>query len=487
MSLAHVRLLALSLTLVACNDKGSESKAEPGSSLVDPGSKDNPRTSSSSATTSAGPPAVLQASAKDVSPADRKYVVDPAVAKVRFEDVKLAEDTVVVASSALGQSAGSVGTHTFDTAALGEAAAQLEKGKVLLVPGRLLGKVTSVHQSGDKTIVKTEFAALTDALTDAKIGWNAELPIGRANLVAMVLPDGRELPVQKPVMYAALPGHSLPKAPPEPMEWSLTEGQLTYSAKLDQGQDYLDLVLQVSRKMANSGGMAYTGKIRMKPVTVTGDGTIEGGKTRRFDVQQKEVGGDITLSMAVAGAGRNEINKDLPMPVFKWIVLMGPVPVSITAKPRVIGRVDLPAKGSSVGTAKFSFGGEASFKFDGATIEATAAFPEEKFDVDKPFDAAGFIGGAVDAQFGMAFPVVGMAMFDSFFMPELIPGAQIGARLTWGPVCKTAYMLYTVKAAYDFQVLGVSLRQGKTTLYENKKYSKGQECRNPKETEAVKE
>jgi hypothetical protein len=320
-------------------------------------------------------------------------------------------------------------------------------------------------------------ASLTDAFTDLTWGWESSLPIGPGNLAAFVMPNGKRFPDPRPTMYASNATTGLPQGP---MEWSLVDGTLTYKVRLDAQQTHIELVTQVTRKMANSGGMTYTGKVRIKPIDVGGSGSIVGGKATAFDIKQKELGGEVTISVAAAGAGRVEIKKDLPMPLFKWIVMVGPIPVVITAKVRLIGRVDLPAKGSSLAQANYSFRGSARFKYTGSKVETKAAFPTSEFKVDKPFDAAGFINGTVDAQFGVAFPVLTMGMFDSFFVPELTPGAQAGVRLTWGPVCKTGYVQYSLNASYDFKVLGVSLSQGKTSIFNKRKDSKDNGCRDKK-------
>ena len=418
--------------------------------------------------------AELRADKLDLPASERKFVVDPSLTAVVFEDVKLSEAATIQPSAALVSSPGSIGEQVFDSAKLSASHGPLKAGDILIVPGRVLGKVTSVKSGGGKTTVKTSFASLTDAFTNLRWGWESALPVGAGNLAAFVMPNGKHFPAPRPTMYAANGAAGLPQGP---MEWSLADGPLTYKVRLDAQQTHIELVTQVTRKMANTGGMTYTGKVRIKPIDISGSGSIAGGKAKAFDIKQKEIGGEVTISVAAAGGGRSEIKKDLPMPLFKWIVMVGPIPVVITAKVRLIGRVDLPAKGSSVASADFSFSGSAGFKYAGSKIEAKAAFPKGDFKADKPFDAAGFINGAADAQFGVAFPVLSMGMFDSFFVPELTPGAQAGVRLTWGPICKTGYMLYTLKASYDFKVLGVSLSQGKKPLFEKRKDSKGNSCR----------
>lgn len=60
------------------------------------------------------------------------------------------------------------------------ALAQLEPGRVLLVWGIALRKVKAVKTKGEFTLVQTTPAALTDALTDAKIAFNAPLSFQRA-------------------------------------------------------------------------------------------------------------------------------------------------------------------------------------------------------------------------------------------------------------------------------------------------------------------
>lgn len=418
------------------------------------------------------PVSELQASAYDLPAEEQKFVVDPKLTNIVFEDAKLSPDTLITPSNALITSAGSVGAQTFETEKLGGLTDDLKKGRVLIVPGRVLGKITSVSSSNGKTTVQTEFAALTDAFTDLKMGWDAELNVQKSNLAAFVMPDGRQFPLPKPVQYAS---NGVPFS--GPMKWSLTDGKVTYKIKLDAQQTHIDTTVQVTRKLSNSGGMTFVGKLKVKPINVRGAGTIQDGKTTNIDMQQKGLGGELELSMAAAGGGKNELKKDLPMPLFKWIVMVGPIPVVITAKARIIGRVQLPNKGSALASAKYSFGGEAGFKYDGSKVQVKANFPKKVIKASKEFTATGFIGQSADAQFGVAFPVLGMAMFDSFFMPELTPGAQLGVNLSWGPVCQRGYLQFSVLASYDFKVLGVSLKQAKTTLFTERKDSKDKNCK----------
>ncbi len=469
--------LALFVSLVTsfgCGNDGSDGEM---SDNATPRWKKGGDTSSDSAhgTPTLGnavPVSELQANVYDLPASEQKFVVDPKLTNIIFENVKLDPKTLVTPSAALVSSAGSVGSHTFDTAKLGALAGALKKGRVLLVPGRVLGKVTSVTSDAGKTIVTTEFAALTDAFVDLKMGWDADLTVQKSNLAAFVMPDGRQFPLPDPVQYAS---NGVPFS--GPMEWSLTDGKLTYKVKLDAQPNHIDTTIQVTRKLSTTGGMTYTGKLRIKPISVRGSGSIKGGKTKNIDLQQKNLGGELELSVAVAGGGTSEIKKDLPMPLFKWIVMVGPIPVVITAKARVVGRATLPNKGSALASAKYSFSGEAGFKFDGSKVHVTAAFPKKVIKTNDKFTATGFIGQMVDAQFGVAFPVLGMAMFDSFFMPELTPGAQLGVSLTWGPVCQRGYLQFSLKASYDFKVFGVSLSQAKTTLFTERKDSKDKDCK----------
>ncbi len=91
-------------------------------------------------------------------------------------------------------------------------------------------------------------------------------------------------------------------------------------------------------------------------------------------------------------------------------------------------------------------------------------------------DAAGSIGVPVNAQLGLAFPRVSVSIFDQGLIPFIEPGAIIGTNLTWGPVCKSAYVKTQLIGGYDLEVLGVNLDSGKKVLFSKERTADQNGC-----------
>ncbi len=459
------------LSLAACSSKGEEKGEGVGASGGEGASgESSAREASSSVSSSLG---------HALSEGDRKLLVPASKAGVVFENIKYSKDTLLVegaALAALTKSDSKAHVYTFSKSKAGANGLVLKKGKVLLIAGLALRRITEVKEQGDSVVVKTEFASIADAIVDGSLGWKAKLSMTPNHITALLLPDGREIPVGGGVKYAGL-GNPLPLPLAPKLEWEFVDGSMTYKLRLTPKQESIEIKVQLTRSLANSGSLAYTATGTIRPLEVDAKAVYKAGEVKSFDYVQDNVGGEFEMKMAAAGGGKMEISKDIPGLRLKWIILVGPIPVVITASAKIVGRVNLPAKGSSTAEAKFSFQGKGGFHFDGGSVKSEFGMAKEYLKA-KPFDAAGFINQPVDNQFGVAFPVVKVGLFDSFLIPRFLTGATLGVRLSWGPVCKEGYMKISAKAGYDFEVLGVKLAGGDDKpLYEKEKRAKQEGCK----------
>jgi len=462
-------LVLVVVSLLACSSKGGEQGALVGDS-PNAGGEPVASTAASSAASSLG---------HALPESDRKLLVPASEAGVTFKDVKYSKDTLLVEGGALAAlTTRDDKTHQYTFSKSKAAANNLvfKRGKVLLIAGLALRRITEVSETGDSILVKTEFATIADAIVDGTVGWKTKLSMTPDHITALLMPDGSELPVGDRVEYANL-GNPLPLPLAPKLDWEFADGPLTYKLRLTPKQDSIEIKVQLTRALANSGSLAYTATGTIRPLEVDAQAVYESGEVKSFDYVQDHVGGDFELKMAAAGGGKMEISKDVPGLRLKWVVLVGPIPVVFTATAKIVGRVTLPAKGSSTAEAKFSFSGKGGFHFDGASVKSEFGMARHNFDA-KPFDAAGFINQSVDNQFGVAFPVVKVGLFDSFLIPRFLTGATLGVRLSWGPVCKEGYMKISAKAGYDFEVLGVKLAGGDDkALYTKEKRAKQEGCK----------
>ncbi|MBK5223431.1 MAG: hypothetical protein JJE52_11265 [Acidimicrobiia bacterium] len=255
----------------------------------------------------------------------------------------------------------------------------------------------------------------------------------------------------------------------------LSEGKLSWKYSAD-GNDYsfrlaptpskIELEVQVTRPLGGRIGLSYTGKGTFETVRATGRADFADGELASLEISQDELAGTMELSIAAAGAGDSSIDFELPGLMFKYLIPVGPVPVTVGITTKIIGNIQVPAQGSATASSRFSYSGSTGFTYDGTDVEASANMAGATMNPE-PADAAALIGNAVDAQFGVAFPRFSISLFDQFLVPYIHTGFIAGARLNWGPVCKSAYVTTVVQGGYDFDILGIPIASDQVTFYED--------------------
>lgn len=408
--------------------------------------------------------------------AETPNVVVPEPGDVAF-DVEFSGDTAVVSHSAVVEASDD---HRYVLDARSPGAGELRPGSVLLIPGVALRRVTSVDEAGGRLTVETEFAALTDAIENGDIAWDVDLPVGSP---FQTDPDTTPLdvPVASPIpdtgadtLVAEGAGVILPDGTHQQVSWNLTQndelplrwqyqdGYNTYLFALGVGANDLTVRVQVTRDLGGRTALAYTATGTVRPPRSAGSIRIRDGQLDQASIDQMGLSGTVELEIAAAGAGKAPVDFELPGLWFKYIIPVGPIPLTLGMNARVIGDVEVPAEASAQASARFSFGGDMGFAFEGGSVDAKVTMPDLGA-VPQPADSAAMIGNYVNAEFGLAFPHMSISLFDQGVVPRVYPGMIIGTRLQWGPVCKTAYTNLVVQGAYDFKILGVNLMEGKPT------------------------
>lgn len=460
-------LIAFALVAAACGGDGKSSDAAPnleGWLTGDQGSGDDSDARGDSSEAEPGRGDAASGASVDLTgwAATQDNVVIPKPGEVTF-DATFSDDTVIVSPAAVRQTNGSH-TYSLDPAA----AADLETGSVLLIPGVALRKVTSVNRSGDQVQVQTEFAALTDAITDGDISWDVQLG---------PLSDFQTDPDTTPPAFSDVPASMIPSemgvTMPDgttrqvnwtrsgneefPLHWKYSQDGLDYVFALGPAAEDLTLYIQVTRDVGGRTAMAYTAEGTVRAPRTSGNVSIRGSSLKAADINQQGMTGTLDLSVAVAGGGgKIPFDFELPGIWFKYIVPVGPIPLTVGINARVIGDVEVPAEASAQANAHFTFGGDAGFQFSGTSVQAKVNMPDLGI-VPEPADSAAMFGNYVNAEFGVAFPSISISLFDQGVIPTVFPHMTIGSRLQWGPLCKSGYMRLGVKGGYDFKVLGVNL------------------------------
>ncbi len=419
-------------------------------------------------------------------------------------DVELAEATTLVDGDALDavQSADGDGGYTFDADAAQRAGLDLSEGRVLLVAGDSLGRIVDSSTASGAVTVTTEPASLADAIEDGEVGWDVPLTYDfdhfvtdpdeaavsggtvepsaatpdpsrpRLTEISMALPDGRRVPVvgaDEDGGPAGLEDVQITAKPEDgAVEWEMTVGGTRYQFRITAQGETAEFLVVVSRGGDGEPTMAYRGEGTLGALRSSSSTSIAGGEVSGSEVGMSDLTAELKLSASVAGAGVTPVDLEVPVPMLKFIWMVGPVPVTVEVGAKIIGNVEATVQASATAEAAFSYEGSTGFSFDGGGVSASGATDVGEMDPE-PADSAAPMGVDVDAQFGVAFPEVSLSLFGQGFVPSIHFGAVVGSNLTWGvpkagfaasSICKSAYVRAEVVGSYDFKVLGHSLDKG---------------------------
>lgn len=352
-------------------------------------------------------------------------------------------------------------------------AASLREGDALLVAGRGIGRITSIRDEGGRTVVTTGDASLADVIESGTMAWDAAVSPG-AQWLSDEVPQGLRSPrlVGTYAVDAAGMAHEVrPRIGPlGQLTWNFEQDGIAFTFKVTPGDESAAVVVQAAKD-----GLTYKAEGTVGALQATGSAQYAGGKLATSTVNQNSLGGNLKLSLAAAGAGKKDFNFTVPGMMFKYLIPVGPVPLTLSVSVQVIGSVQAINEASATFTASFSYSADAGFSYDGTDVQTTGVFDLLNMDPDAA-DPAAMIGNVVDAQFGVGYPRVSLSFFDIGLIPYVQPGIVAGTSLHWGPVCKEAYVRAELKYGYDFTILGVNLAQASDTIEGDKKTAKGDSC-----------
>lgn len=396
-------------------------------------------------------------------------------------DVDVAADAVILGfdtvATGLRDADPQAGRYTFATGSL--ASVDLAPGRPLIVAGHGIGRIESIDRAGESTVISTGAATLADVIDRGTIGWDAavdwdadwiigEQPPafraasdGRVKLSGLVMVDeaGRHIDV-----YAN-------RTAAGDINWTYAVAGSEILFSIVPGGDQMSVAIQVTRPQ-----LTYTARGTVGSAHSVGSATYSDGTLKAATIDTGGIDSKLELTIAAAGAGSvPEFSFTLPGLMFKYPIMVGPVLVVIGLSAQLVGVAEVPASGSVTFQSDFGFSSTGGFRYDGSSIVSTAQLGGFTMDAGGA-DPAGYIGEYVNAQYGVAFPKVEVSLFGTGPSAYIRPGIFLGAELTWGPVCKTAYIRAELVGGYDFTLLGVSLASDKQTFWEDRKDARGESC-----------
>lgn len=341
-----------------------------------------------------------------------------------------------------------------------------EVGKVIIIEGKYMRKVTSVSSQGGNVVVETEDAALTDVIQDGTMAWDVNPEWSSVSSLKM---DGETI--------LDLEGNLTEK-----IETVISRGgidhKIVIEPKMVDGKiNSCTFEFVMAKKIAGNATAAFTAKGTVTLPNQKSRISISGGELESFKLDNKGIKGDFEVSLSAAGTKEGAHSLKLPglalsIPIRFIPTPSGPIPlpipVSIDIGIQFVTQITMPdAKSSAIASSKLSYNADAGFQYEGTTVKSEGSLGENKI-TDGEFDPVANIGIPVDVQFGVAFPRVGLNIAGQE-LAYVHTGFTTGAKIQWGPVCKSGYTKMVVEGGYALKVLGQTIAEDKKIFAENER------------------
>lgn len=340
---------------------------------------------------------------------------------------------------------------------------QPQAGEVILIPGEVLRKVKASHPMGNNYEIETEDAVLTDVIENGTIAFEITPEWVDASSLRI---EGREMLAK---------GARLSVSPIEfNMSVSGVDHKILIEPESENGKiNACTFRFQMSK--GNSTSFEAVGKAKL-PTQETMI-YIENGKLKEFKSKNKGLDADFKVHMATAGGNSGEHSLSLPkmalsIPI-QYIptpvgLVPNPIPMSIDIGVQFVSQMTIPDELSSAeAESSVNYSADGGFEYKDANVVSIGDLTRNEIK-DGRFDAAANFGMPVDLQFGVAFPRISFNII-SQEVAFVHVGYTTGAKLEWGPLCKSGYSKVVVEGGYELKVLGQSLTSAKKVFKQMEK------------------
>lgn len=336
----------------------------------------------------------------------------------------------------------------------------LQPGNVLLLEGLAVVRMLTVSDVGGTTTVTSDPATLADAIESGSVGW--DVSIGYEELSQAKAYVGKIA-----CTPAVDPGASSVSFSCTVDDYTMT---LTVTSAGERAEIRYDIA-QGSGPTARFTGIGTLDRFNSRGSLRYADGALD-----NWSYDSDSLSMQLRIELAAAGSNSSSLDYTLPVPMLKitipQLALFG---ISIDVGAQLIASLTVPAAAgaSALASANYSYTGDTGFRYEGSNIETTATLNGHDF-TDGMFDAAANFAN-VDAQFGLAFPRLGLSVLNQE-VAWLHTGFILGTSITFGPICKAGYARLVVEGGYQVSILGVTLTEGKETFAERERRVSQNDC-----------
>ena len=330
-------------------------------------------------------------------------------------------------------------------------AAALAPGKILVIHGLALRKVTSVLIAGPQVIVETGYATLSEAIKNGRIDWDYGIDFHSPVIPSLSDRTGRFTPFRQITT--------------DSFSIEMQIGEYNYKIAFKLNGDHAEIDCEVEKDVFGAIKARFQCEGKIEQFRTTNTLVYENHSLKRYDHQNDDLRGDLTVSLTAAASGEDMLNLKFPVTLLQFPYMIGPIPVTINVKVQFVADSVVPLDGSSQVSARFGYDSRTGLKYNGTTVSVNGNMGT--FSVDKIIAQTG-ASGAIAVNFGLGFPRLELALFGETVVPWIQTAFLVGGDFTFTPPCQQARAAFIGACGYNLKFLGLGL-DGNLTLWKEEK------------------
>lgn len=325
--------------------------------------------------------------------------------------------------------------YTFDAAGVANSGLDLSPGRILVLHGLAVRRITAAQEVGTDLILDTEYIPLTDAIDNGTLGWDYNLDFSPQKIESV-----------------SLAGQTFTPTAEDTIAFNFKDGAFTYDLNIKLNGSTSDYTFSVTKGVGSSASAKFVAAGKLEAFKSQDKIVIENGTLKQFGHEQKKMRGETTLSLIAAGSGQDFVDLKLPFAVVKYPFLVGPIPVVLSVKIQFVVQAVVPFDGSSQVKAKFTYDSDIGFNYDGSEVKSTGRLgPHE---LTKEITQTG-ASSAIGVNFGIGYPRVEVGIAGETVVPWAQTAFLVGGSFTFTPPCQTADALILGAAGIDLKFFGL--------------------------------
>jgi hypothetical protein len=339
--------------------------------------------------------------------------------------------------------------YTFDAAAVAGSNLDLSPGRILVVHGTSVRRISAVQEVGADLIVDTEYAPLTDAVANGTLGWDYNLDFSPEKLESL-----------------SVAGHTFTPTAEDTIAFNFKDGAFTYDLNIKLNGDRSDYTFTVTKGVGAGATAKFVAEGRLEAFKSQDKIVIENSTLKRFGHEQKGMRGETTLSLTVAGSGQDFVDLKLPFAVLKYPFLVGPIPVVLNVKIQFVVNAYVPFDGSSQVKTKFSFDSDMGFDYNGSEVKTTGQIGPHSLTREVAQTGA---SSAIGVNFGVGYPRVELGIAGETVVPWAQTAFLIEGSYSFMPPCQLARAAFIGAGGIDLKFFGLEMSVPAKTFFDQRR------------------